>query len=194
MSTSRKFQWQNVLSQNRPWCRLGPCQQYSNYKKFCRIKPSIPKRSPSRNVLHPETSSIPKRPPSRNVLHPETSSIPKRPPSRNILHPETSSIPKRRQFRNVSDRIRLRYESLETKSPTKRKFPLRIDLSHYTVCTWPVFTPTWRTALYDCSKCIQKITYTITCTILKIQKQYKLKNLSSMCILPSSSYLLVKTC
>ena len=143
MSTSRKFQWQNVPSQNRPWCRLGPCQQYSNYKKFCRIKPSIPKR-----------------PPSRNVLHPETSSIPKRPPSRNILHPETSSIPKRRQFRNVSDRIRLRYESLETKSPTKRKFPLRIDLSHYTVCTWPVFTPTWRTALYDCSKCIQKITYT----------------------------------
>ena len=160
MSTSRKFQWQNVLSQNRPWCRLGPCQQYSNYKKFCRIKPYIPKCPPSRNVLHPETSSIPKRP----------------------------------QFRNVSDRIRLRYESLETKSPTKRKFPLRIDLSHYTVCTWPVFTPTWRTALYDCSKCIQKITYTITCTILKIQKQYKLKNLSSMCILPSSSYLLVKTC
>ena len=155
MSTSRKFQWQNVPSQNRLWCRLGPCQQYSNYKKFCRIKPSIPKRSPSRNVLHPETSSIPKRPPSWN-----------------ILHPETSSIPKRRQFRNVSDRIRLRYESLETKSPTKRKFPLRIDLSHYTVCTWPVFTPTWRTALYDCSKCIQKITYTITCTILKIQKQY----------------------
>ena len=99
LSTSRKFQWQNVPSQNRPWCRLGPCQQYSNYKKFCRIKPSIPKRSPSRNVLHPETSSIPKRP----------------------------------QFRNVSDRIRLRYESLETKSPTKRKFPLRIDLSHYTV-------------------------------------------------------------